>query len=35
MDRQKLKKDYQKKIQNLVKLNEHYYENSKPLVSDQ
>ena len=35
MDKQKIKKEYSKKIQNLVMLNKHYYEDSRPLVSDQ
>ncbi len=34
MDKNKLKKEYNKKIQNLAKLNKHYYELSKPLVND-
>ncbi len=34
MDKNKIKKEYNKKIQNLVKLNKHYYELSKPLVND-
>ena len=34
MDKNKVKKEYNKKIQNLVKLNKHYYELSKPLVND-
>ena len=34
MDKNKIKKEYHEKIQNLVKLNEHYYDLSKPLVSD-
>ena len=35
MDKIKIKKEYQKKIKNLIKLNRHYYELSKPLVEDQ
>ncbi len=34
MDKNKIKKEYNKKIQNLVKLNKYYYEFSKPLVND-
>ncbi len=34
MDKNKIKKKYNEKIQNLVKLNKHYYDLSKPLVSD-
>ncbi|WP_440921765.1 NAD-dependent DNA ligase LigA [Candidatus Pelagibacter sp.] len=34
MDKNKLKKEYNKKIQNFVKLNKYYYELSKPLVND-
>ena len=34
MDKNKIKKEYNKKIQNLVKLNKHYYDLSKPLVND-
>ena len=34
MDKNKIKKKYNEKIQNLVKLNKHYYELSKPLVND-
>ena len=34
MDKNKVKKEYNKKFQNLVKLNKHYYELSKPLVND-
>lgn len=34
MDKNKVKKEYNKKIQNLAKLNKHYYELSKPLVND-
>ncbi len=34
MDKNKLKKKYNKKIQNFVKLNKYYYELSKPLVND-
>jgi len=34
MDKNKIKKEYNKKIQNLVKLNKHYYQLSKPLVND-
>ena len=34
MDKNKIKKEYNKKIQNLVKLNKYYYELSKPLVND-
>ena len=35
MDKKKIKKEYDNKIQNLIKLNKHYYEFSKPLVDDQ
>ena len=35
MDKNKIKKEYNKKIQNLNKLNKHYYELSKPIVNDQ
>jgi NAD-dependent DNA ligase (contains BRCT domain type II) len=35
MDKIKIKKEYQKKIKNIIKLNRHYYELSKPLVEDQ
>ena len=35
MDKIKIKKEYQKKIKNLIKLNRHYYELSKPIVEDQ
>ncbi|MDC3155468.1 NAD-dependent DNA ligase LigA [Candidatus Pelagibacter sp.] len=35
MDKIKIKKEYQKKIKNLIKLNKHYYELSKPIVDDQ
>ncbi len=35
MDKKKIKKEYNNKIQNLIKLNKHYYEFSKPLVDDQ
>ena len=34
MDKNKIKKIYNGKIQNLVKLNKHYYDLSKPLVND-
>ena len=34
MDKNKVKKEYNKKIQNLAKLNKYYYELSKPLVND-
>jgi NAD-dependent DNA ligase (contains BRCT domain type II) len=34
MDKSKIKKEYNEKIQNLVKLNKHYYDLSKPLVND-
>tara|TARA_B100000900_G_scaffold413330_1_gene437098 strand:- start:384 stop:2414 length:2031 start_codon:yes stop_codon:yes gene_type:complete len=34
MDKIKIKKDYLKKIQKIVKLNKHYYDLSKPLVDD-
>ena len=34
MDKNKIKKNYNEKIQNLVKLNKHYYDLSKPLVND-
>ena len=34
MDKNKIKKEYNKKIQNFVKLNKYYYELSKPLVND-
>ena len=35
MDKKKIKKEYDNKIQNLIKLNKHYYEFSKPLDDDQ
>ncbi len=35
MDKDKIKKEYNKKIKNLNKLNRHYYELSKPIVDDQ
>ena len=35
MDKKKIKKEYDNKVQNLIKLNKHYYEFSKPLVDDQ
>ena len=34
MDKNKIKKEYNQKIQNLVKLNKNYYDLSKPLVND-
>ena len=34
MDKKKIKKDYDKKIKNLVKLNKYYYDLSRPLVND-
>ena len=34
MDRNKIKKEYNVKIKNLVKLNKHYYDLNKPLVND-
>ena len=34
MDKNKIKKKYNEKIQNLVKLNKHYYDLNKPLVND-
>ncbi len=34
MDKNRIKKEYNQKIQNLVKLNKHYYDLSKPLVND-
>ena len=34
MDKNKIKKEYNKKIKNLGKLNKHYYDLSKPLVND-
>ena len=34
MDKKKIKKEYNKKIHNLVKLNKYYYNLSKPLVND-
>ena len=34
MDKIKIKKVYQKKIKNLIKLNKHYYELSEPIVED-
>ncbi len=34
MDKNKIKKEYNKKIKNLIKLNEHYYDLNKPLVND-
>ncbi len=35
MDRNKIKKEYNEKIKNLLKLNKHYYDLNKPLVNDQ
>ena len=35
MDKNKIKKEYNKKIQYFNKLNKHYYELSKPIVNDQ
>ena len=35
MDKKKIKKEYDNKVQNLIKLNKHYYEFSKSLVDDQ
>ncbi len=35
MDKIKIKKEYQKKIKDLIKLDRNYYELSKPLVEDQ
>ena len=35
MDKIKIKKEYQKKLKNLIKLNKYYYELSKPIVEDQ
>ena len=35
MDRNKIKKEYNQKIKNLVKLNKNYYDLNKPLVNDQ
>ena len=35
MDKKKIKKEHDNKIQNLIKLNKHYYEFSKSLVDDQ
>ena len=34
MDKKKIKKEYNEKIQNLVKLNKYYYDLSNPLVND-
>ena len=34
MERNKIKKEYNKKIKKLVQLNKYYYELSKPLVND-
>ncbi len=34
MDKNKIKKEYNKKIKNLIKLNKHYYDLNKPLVND-
>ena len=34
MDKNKIKKRYNEKIHNLVKLNKHYYDLNKPLVND-
>ena len=34
MDKKKIKKEYNEKIKNLIKLNKHYYDLSRPLVSD-
>ena len=35
MNKKKIKKEYDNKVQNLINLNKHYYEFSKPLVDDQ
>ena len=35
MDKNKIKKEYNEKIENLAKLNKHYYDLNKPLVDDQ
>ncbi|MDC2980384.1 NAD-dependent DNA ligase LigA [Candidatus Pelagibacter sp.] len=35
MDRNKIKKKYNEKIKNFVKLNKHYYDLSEPLVNDE
>ena len=35
MNSDKIKKDYQKKIAQILKHNEHYYDKNKPLISDQ
>ncbi len=34
MDRNKIKREYNEKIKNLVKLNKHYYDLNKPLIND-
>ena len=34
MDKNKIKKEYHKKVKILLKLNKHYYDLSKPLVND-
>ena len=34
MIKKKIEKDYNKKIQKLIKLNKHYYEDNNPLVDD-
>ena len=34
MDKKKIKKEYNEKIKNLVKLNKYYYDLNKPLVND-
>ena len=34
MDKNKIKKEYNKKIKNLIKLNKHYYDLNKPLLND-
>ena len=34
MDKKKIKKEYNEKIKNLVKLNKYYYDLSKTLVND-
>ena len=34
MDKNKIKKEYNEKIKNLLKLNKHYYDQNRPLVND-
>ena len=34
MNKKNIQLDYKKKIKKIIELNEHYYDHSKPLVSD-